>query len=122
MKLVKIHLYRVVGAVAPTFKEISTVLIQIEACLNSRPLVAASDDHNDFTSISPGHFLTGSQLLAAPSDNFDDCNMHTLAKWKFLKKMQNDVCNEAIHNLGLVYSLYLVNLSCAVKLPQFLLW
>lgn len=103
VKSVKRHLYRVVGAVSLTFEEISTVLIQIEACLNSRPLVAASDDHNDFTAISPGHFLTGSELLATPSDNFDDCNMHTLAKWKLVKKMRNDVwkqwCNDYLASL-----------------------
>ena len=58
VKSVKYHLRRVVGNVSLTF-EMSTVLCQIEACLNSRPFSQMSSDPSDLQSLTPGHFLIG---------------------------------------------------------------
>jgi hypothetical protein len=57
VKSAKLNLRRVVGDVKLTFEEVSTVLTQIEACLNSRPLVPANVPDNDgIEAITPGHF------------------------------------------------------------------
>lgn len=40
----KQHLNRVFGNAIVTYDELSTVLCQMEACLNSRPLCALRDD------------------------------------------------------------------------------
>lgn len=42
-----------------TFEEISTLLTQIESCLNSRPLRALTDDPDDLDALTPGHLLIG---------------------------------------------------------------
>ncbi|KMQ86917.1 gag-pol protein, partial [Lasius niger] len=60
VKSVKHHLRRVIGESTLTFEEMSTVLSQIEACLNSRPLLALTDDPEDVSALTPGHFLIGS--------------------------------------------------------------
>lgn len=66
VKSMKYHLSRIIGSTKLTYEEFSTVLIRIEAVLNSRPISAISDDPNDFTALTPGHFLVGSALLARP--------------------------------------------------------
>ncbi|CAH2090125.1 unnamed protein product [Euphydryas editha] len=56
VKSVKYHLKRVVGGSTLTFEELSTVLCQIEACLNSKPLSRGSNDPEDPVPLTPGHF------------------------------------------------------------------
>ena len=44
VKSMKYHLRRTLGSHVATYEELSTLLAEIEACLNSRPLCALSDD------------------------------------------------------------------------------
>ena len=53
----KHHLRRVLGDSKLTFEEFSTLVAQIEACLNSRPLGPLSVDPGDVTALTPGYFL-----------------------------------------------------------------
>jgi hypothetical protein len=64
VKSVKHHLHRVLGPSCPTYEELSTLIIQIEACLNSRPLTAISSSPDDLNALTSGHFLTGAALNA----------------------------------------------------------
>ena len=64
VKKMKYHLKRVVGAQVLTYEELSTVTAQVEACLNSRPLLATTSHNADgITPLTPGHFL----LLKPPT-------------------------------------------------------
>ncbi|XP_048002429.1 uncharacterized protein LOC125238968 [Leguminivora glycinivorella] len=65
IKSCKFHLKRVIGNATLTFEEISTVLSQIEACMNSRPLWRI-DDNGESLPLTPGHFLVGESLVVAP--------------------------------------------------------
>ncbi|XP_046401619.1 uncharacterized protein LOC124167678 [Ischnura elegans] len=56
VKSMKHHLRRVIGDQKMTFEEMPTLLCQIEACLNSRPLSPLSNDPNDLVPLTPGHF------------------------------------------------------------------
>ena len=63
----KTHLKRIMGSVKLTYEELTTVLAQIEACLNGRPLVPASSPDDDaIEALTPGHFLIGKPLCALP--------------------------------------------------------
>jgi len=49
-----------------TFEERISLLTQVEAFQNSRTLTALSDDPNDLTRLSPGHFLVVAHLTSFP--------------------------------------------------------
>ncbi|XP_043064386.1 uncharacterized protein LOC122320287 [Drosophila ficusphila] len=66
IKSVKHHLKRVVVNTRLTYEELSTVLIRIESCLNSRPLCPLTADPDDLNGLTPAHFLIGDAMLAPP--------------------------------------------------------
>lgn len=53
-----------VGDQILSYEELQTVVTQVEACVNSRPLCPLSDDVNSFDALTPGHFLIGDAILA----------------------------------------------------------
>ncbi|XP_029670169.1 uncharacterized protein LOC115239664 [Formica exsecta] len=87
VKSFKHHLRRVLGDATLTYQEMSTLLAQVEACLNLRPLQAL-DDPKDLSALTPGHFLVGSALTAIPEPSMLDKPMKELARWRFLQKMR----------------------------------
>lgn len=90
IKSIKYHLKRVLGDSTLTFEELSTVLYQIEACLNSRPLCPTTADPADDSVLTPGHFLIGNALLAPPESLTRTTNVSSLTRWQLVQKMRND--------------------------------
>ena len=88
VKSTKYHLRRVIGDQNLTFEEMSTLLHQIEACLNSRPLQAMSDDPGDLTTLTPGHFHIGDALLSLPDPAVEDVPATRLSRWHLLQQMR----------------------------------
>ena len=67
VKSTETHLCRIVGEVKLTFEELSTVLAQIEACLNSRPLVPLNTpDEDGIEVLTFGHFQIRRPLCTLP--------------------------------------------------------
>ncbi len=101
VKGAKAHLKRVVANARLTFEEYYTVLCQVEACLNSRPLVC---DDDGVEALTPGHFLIGRplQLLPdSPSTFRDDVTL--VRRWQ--------LCQTLVHHFWRRWSAdYLVTL------------
>lgn len=64
VKSMKHHLRRIMGTQKYSFEVLSTLLAEIEACLNSRPICAMSDDKDDARALTPAHFLIGEELIS----------------------------------------------------------
>lgn len=86
----KSHLKRILGNSTATFEELSTILAQIEACLNSRPLSYLSNESNDPLPLTPGHFLIGEPLILIPDEDYTKSNISGLQRWKIGQKMIHD--------------------------------
>ncbi|XP_076389571.1 uncharacterized protein LOC105662854 [Megachile rotundata] len=83
----KHHLIRVIGDQRLTYEELYTLLTQIEACLNSRPLSPISSDPHDCTPLTPGHFLIGTALTALPEPDFTDVRTNRLNRYQLIQQM-----------------------------------
>lgn len=59
VRSMKFHLYRVIGKQILNTEEWQTLLAQISAVLNSRPLMPISEDVEDLEYLTPQHLLTG---------------------------------------------------------------
>jgi len=78
VKSAKYHMTRIVSK-ALTFEEMQT-LCEIEAILNSHPLLPLSADPNDLAYLIPGHFLVGTTLNGLPCVDLSDENR--LLRWQ----------------------------------------
>ncbi|XP_045776149.1 uncharacterized protein LOC123874713 [Maniola jurtina] len=90
IKSTKYHLKRVIGNSTLTYEEMSTVLSQIEACLNSRPLTTLSNEAQDPVPLTPGHFLVGEPLVLVPDTNYEKSNISSLRRWQLTQRMTQD--------------------------------
>ncbi|XP_011052520.1 PREDICTED: uncharacterized protein LOC105144954 [Acromyrmex echinatior] len=89
VKSAKYHLRRTIGETRLTFEEISTLLAQVEACLNSRSMHALSDDSDDLTALTPDHLLIGAPLLVIPEPSLSDKKENLLSRWQLVQRMRD---------------------------------
>ncbi|XP_062541892.1 uncharacterized protein LOC134209885 [Armigeres subalbatus] len=82
VKSVKGHMRRVIGNRMLKCDEMQTVVAQIEACLNSRPLTPMSNDPTDLEVLTPGHFLIQRPLTAVPELSLSELPENRLSRWQ----------------------------------------
>ncbi len=84
----KFHLKRVVGAQKLTFEELTSILCQIEACMNSRPITNVTSHSDDGIDVlTPGHFLIGRSLVSLPTRNFSTEKLTLLKRWSLCQAL-----------------------------------
>ncbi|XP_015429655.1 PREDICTED: uncharacterized protein LOC107186327 [Dufourea novaeangliae] len=86
VKSVKYHLNRTVGEAALTYEELITLLIPIEAVLNSRPLVPLSDDPDDVAALTPAYFLIVEPITTVLEPSLTYTAQTRLSRWQFIQQ------------------------------------
>ena len=66
VKLIKNLLYKHLGNTILNYEEMNTILIRIEAIINSRPLEFLSEDSDSSNFLTPAHFLVQGPLIGVP--------------------------------------------------------
>ncbi|XP_033229685.1 uncharacterized protein LOC117181231 [Belonocnema kinseyi] len=75
VRSIKHNLLRVIGDTTLTFEEMSTFLVQVETCLNSRPIQSLEDGPSDLVALTPVHFLIGSPIYTLPEPSILDSKL-----------------------------------------------
>lgn len=103
VKSTKTHLKKLISNANLTYEELTTVVIQIEAVLNSRPICPMTNDPSDLDVLTPGHFLIGRPLISLPEPSYLDRNEHRLNRWQRIQHMVQTFWNrwqtEYLHQL-----------------------
>ena len=79
---VKRALNATVGKMQVTESVLRTALIETEGVLNSRPLTHNSPDPEDFSPLTPNHFLLGRAEHNIPPDRFEDKEIDSRRRWR----------------------------------------
>ncbi|XP_011169784.3 uncharacterized protein LOC105202802 [Solenopsis invicta] len=104
VKSFKAYFYKTAADAAMTFEEAFTLISQIEAILNSRPIIAISTDPNDLNYLSPGHFLIGTTLTSYPELNLTDATIGRLSRWQMIEQMRQHFLEEVVYRIFIQFA------------------
>ena len=90
VKSFKQHVKRVLKDQKLTYEQINTLLIEIEAILNSRPLHAFLADPNGPLAITPVHLITDRPFNFLPEKNLVSVRDNRLSTYNFITKARQD--------------------------------
>lgn len=89
----KHHLRRVIGSQTLTYEEYATLLANVSACLNSRPLIALDDDASSVQALTPAHLILGRPLIGPIQFDYTEIPDNRLHRWQLLQKMLQEYWN-----------------------------
>ncbi|GFT30492.1 uncharacterized protein TNCV_2377741 [Trichonephila clavipes] len=93
IKSMKRILLRVAKSAIMNFEELTTLMAQIEAVLNSRPLSPLSSDPNDLNPLTPGHFLTNCAISSFPEPYTASDSLSYHSRWKLVQSLRDKFWN-----------------------------
>ncbi len=92
VKAMKLSLRKIVSPHPLTWPELTTLLAEVEATLNSRPISPLhADDLDESNVLTPGHFLIGRPLRAPPTKLPSTGKLSLLRRWNLVERLQADL-------------------------------
>ena len=70
--LTKSTLKKILGCTHAMLESLQTILVEVEAVLNNRPLTYVSPDVKDMDPITPSHLLNGRSIISLPYQDVQD--------------------------------------------------
>ena len=97
--ITKTALKKTLGRTQVSFDQLRTILAEVEATLNDRPLTYVSPSNNDLTPLTPSHLISRRLLTPLPNSPIDDneldksvrgnhCTLNT--RYQLLTSLQNE--------------------------------
>ncbi|XP_043867321.1 uncharacterized protein LOC122757820 [Drosophila mojavensis] len=81
-------IYRCVGPSVLTYDELRTLVCNIAAVVNSRPLVSISEHPSDIDVLTPAHFLNGGPPSSFSEPSLTGLNFNRLDAWQHVSYLQ----------------------------------
>jgi len=92
VKNMKTILKKIIGAQHVTYEQLSTVLVSVEATLNSRPLLPVDSTATDGTiPLTPGHFLYGKPTRSLPSRVDVTTHVSKGRYWELTRRLPQEI-------------------------------
>ncbi len=91
VKQMKLLLRKIVQPHQLRTDELSSILVEIEGMLNSRPLVPLDSTDPEILTLTPGHFLAGRPLKSIPMDVSSTVKLSTLKRWQLTQRLSSDL-------------------------------
>ncbi|XP_053949467.1 uncharacterized protein LOC128857749 [Anastrepha ludens] len=88
VKSAKFHFLRTVGLSILTFEELRTLVCEIGAIVNSRPLCPISENPDDLNVLTPAHFLIGAPFTSVVEPDVTGLDISRLSRWQHVCHMQ----------------------------------
>ena len=99
MRPVKTCLRKMLGRSCLEREELDTLICEVEAVINSRPLTYLHTESNEPSPFTPAHFLTGQRITTLPSypahnSSMDKTNATQLnRRWQYRQRLSNHFWN-----------------------------
>lgn len=93
VKQAKHHFKRVIGNSLFTYEEFHTIMVMTEGLLNSRPITQMSRDPEDFSFLTPGHFLIGRAISSIPEPDITVIPQNRLRLWRRCEQIKQHFWN-----------------------------
>ncbi|XP_049316895.1 uncharacterized protein LOC125779660 [Bactrocera dorsalis] len=93
IKRIKYHLKRALDTSLLTYEEFATVLTEVEACVNSRPICFIPTNVNDFEVLTPGHFVIGEPLKGLPDPDVEVFKGTIFQRWQIIVPIRQHFWN-----------------------------
>ena len=100
VRSVKTCLKKVLGKASLNFEEMCTVLTEVEATINSRPLTFVHNEVDEPQPLTPAHFLVGKRLTSLPPKPFPADTQHPTVnkaeitrRWKYRQRLVTSFWN-----------------------------